>query len=249
MKDIVVVTAYWRPQYVAKCLQALRDCDGIADKEVWVFQDDRDSLTSLYRPGHAETTDTIKSVPDLYARFVQRPPHDFDTTGQTANHPTSYNTFNGLKEAYESGAKHVYLVADDILVTPDFFRWSEAVHNDGDHFSTVAERVYQDTLPEPKPFNLSAYYQAPTSLMDAGMCWRREKLKLLLGDGQVRDHRFPLPLTEQEYRPMIPFVHRAYHVGKVSTAVYEDKINYRGDCDEIPEVMPHYEWDKVYRLE
>jgi len=247
-KDIVVVTAYWRHLYVKQCLETLADCLGIENKEVWVFQDDRACLSPFRRSLHTETTRQIIES-GKYSRFVRRAPHDYDTSGQGPNHPCSFNVFSALQEAYAANAEFVYLVADDILVTPDFFKWSEEVHHDGDYFSTVAERVYNDLIQEPKPFDLSAYYQAPTSLMDAGMCWRREKLNLLLADGQVRDHRFPPNLTEKEFRPMIPFVQRAYHIGEMSTHIAGDKLHGRGDCDAIPKTMPQYKWDKVYRVE
>lgn len=183
-------------------------------------------------------------------KFIQRPPHDFDIRGEGANHPVSFNSFWALHEALEHGSEFTYIVYDDVFVTLDFFLWHEAVQRDGDYHSTVAERVFKQFQLENNPTDLSAYYQAPTNLMDGGICWKREKLKVTLGGNSVHDHRFPPNMQPEDARPMIPYVQRAYHVGKISSALYtKNEFDECGDADEIPQVMPKYEWNEIYLKE
>jgi hypothetical protein len=244
MRDIVVVAAFWRSNYIVECLKHLNLASGIADKEIWVFQDDRIDLPSNRRPHFDLTTDLIASNHDLWRRFVRRQPHE--VAAGEFNHACSYNVFFALREAYQTDCDFVYLVADDIFVTPDFFKWHEAVQRDG-HFCTVAERAFRDFQPESKPFDLSAYYRAPTGGMDGGMCWHRDNLRRVIDYPSVvpQDHRLGRDLPEAV--PMIPFVQRAYHVGAVSSHITPDgKFHGCGDTDPIPERMPHYEWDTVY---
>lgn len=251
IKDTVLIPVYWRPWYLDKCLQFLSGCRGIEEKRIFLYQDNRYRMPTNRRKWYRQTTQIAR---DWCAgrrnwKFIQRPPHDFDTSGAGANHPVSFNAFWSMREAYEHGSSFTYMVADDVFVTPDFFEWHEAVQRDCEPHSTVAERAFKQFQPEKKLFDLSAYYKAPTNLMDGGICWSREKLAITLGypNARVHDHRFPPNMTPDDARPMIPFVQRAYHVGKISSALYtKAEFDECGDADEIPEVMPNYCWDKVY---
>jgi len=240
MFDVVVVLAYWRPDYIARCLECLTEAK--AHQKIWVFQDDRIDLPKDKRDAHSLTRDIISQNSDKWDRFIQRVPHDFTTHGQDGLHCCSYNSFWGLREAYEFGSNLTYLVADDVLVTPDFFKWHEAVHKDDTWFSSVAERPFKQFQWWDNPFNLSAYYMSPTILMDGGMCWPRRSLKTVLRYPmtEVRDHRF----NYDGIFPVIPAVQRAYHVGRKSSYLYGDGVC--GDTDSDPITMPVYEWDSVY---
>lgn len=255
MRDIVIVLAYWRQNYIDRCFECLRDCDGIDSKEVWIFQDDRASLPQNRREAHRITSTKIAASLAHFqeARFIQRAPHEFSrTTDESERHCCSHNSFWALREAYEHGAPFVFFVADDVLVTPDFFKWHKSVQEDSNCFSSVAERAWRERSlywPDTMPFDLSAYYRADTHLMDGGMCWRRENLGKLLRypSTEVIDHRFPdLPFDEK--CPMIPFVQRAYHVGHLSSFALTEEFAECGDVDSIPQTMPKYEWDKVHRV-
>lgn len=155
-----------------------------------------------------------------------------------------------MREAYEAQSVFTYMVYDDVFVTPDFFRWHEAVQQDCNPHSTVAERVFTQFQSSPNPFDLSAYYKAPTNLMDGGICWGHKQLGVTLGGVSAHDHRFPPTMSPEDARPMIPYVQRAYHVGKISSALYtKNEFDECGDADEIPQVMPNYEWNEVYLKE
>lgn len=251
MKDIVIVLAYWRPNYLPRCFECLFNCPDISNKEIWFFQDTRECLSDWRKPLLQQVFNIAKSWSP--SRLVQRNAHDFcmrSDDDPLKRHACSFNSFWALREAYESGAKYVYLVADDVLVTPDFFKWHEAVQNDGDYFSTVAERAFRQYVPQAKPFDLSAYYRSPVNTMDGGICWKNDNLKLVVDypNTEVRDHRFaPIPFEKQ--CPMIPYVQRAYHVGKVSSYCIDDNEHLCGDADDVPSSIPNYSWKKVYRAE
>ncbi len=86
-RDVVVVLAYWRPNYISQCLDALSKCEGIEDMQVLISQDDRVELPKNRRYFHDETTAKIKIALSLFksAELVKMAPHSFSrTTDQTA---------------------------------------------------------------------------------------------------------------------------------------------------------------------
>lgn len=240
-EDVVVVLAYWRPDYIGKCLDSLLSCPEIQNTQVAVFQDSRVNLPENRASLFSSTTKIVKSYAEKFSRFhfMERPAHDFDMTGSGQFHPSAVNAQSALLSAYDSGAEYIYYVQDDVLVTPDFLRWHKAVQEDGDYFSTCSDRLPTDW--DSKPFDLGAYYQSPIRL-DNGLCWRRANLEIALNlpSRELIDFRFP------EREQMIPFVQRSYHVGKRSAAAYQEEFCECGDVDEIPTETPNYEWNKVY---
>lgn len=241
MRDVVVILAYWRPEYIGQCLENLLRCPESQDVQIAVFQDSRialpDNRTSLFFQTAGIIESYSKFFPNFY--FTQRINHDFDMQGAGQFHPSAVNAHQALLEAYDSGAEYVYYVQDDVLVAPDFLLWHKAVQEDGNYFCTCSDRLPKGW--ESKPFDLGAYYESPIRL-DNGLCWRRENLAIALNlpSRELIDFRFP------ERQQMIPFVQRSYHVGKRSAAAYQEEFCECGDVDEIPSIMPRYEWNKVY---
>jgi hypothetical protein len=68
-------------------------------------------------------------IPFLRIRKFAEP---HDSYGNSANLATS------LKNAYNTGAKRIFLVEDDIIVSPDIFEWHEAVLDDANPFVSCA---------------------------------------------------------------------------------------------------------------
>lgn len=251
MRDIVIVPVYWRSNYILHALECLRACEGIENKDVRIYQDDRFDLPQNKRAEWLFTREISQlwvSYRNLDWKFRQLPPHEFTRVADDSKpHPVSFLTFHALREAYESDAQYVYLVYDDVWVTPDFFRWSEAVHQNGNYFHTVAEREFRQFQPGPKPKDPSAYYRAGTNLMDGGACWKRKDLGTLLRypSNTVVDHRFP-PIPFKDRCPMVPSAQRAFHVGSRSSSTPDDGYYVCGDIDPVTVEMPIYEWNKVY---
>jgi hypothetical protein len=244
-KDAVVVLAYWRPDYIGKCLECLLACPEISDTEVFIFQDSRKSLPANRAELFPVTTEIIENYVHRFAHaaFSQQPDHTYHTDGSGKLHPNTFNLRVGLKRAYESGAERMYLVCDDVLVTPDFLRWHKAVQQDGDYPVTCSARLPSQEFPILPEHDLNAYYQSPI-VLDNGLCWRRDKLAAVVNARATEIMSYRFPYFE---KPMIPFVQRSYHVGKRSAALYEADFCICGDVDSIPEKMPEYEWSRVRR--
>ena len=164
MRDIVLVTTYFRPEYLWLCLQAIADADGGKDKEVWVAHDHHKSESA--DPENLEIENHFKEVFAAF-RWIDRAPH--------THAGNSYNCLELYKEAYKTDARFVYLVEDDILVEKDFFRWNEAVQSKGDYFCSVGWHCKRN----PKYVlntDPTAYIESTDDYVSWGVCWKREKL-------------------------------------------------------------------------
>jgi len=78
-------------------------------------------------------------------------------------------------KAYETDAKYIYLVEEDVFVTPDFFRWHEAVQSVEDYFCTIAGKTDIHSIVFDGDFT-GGYFQSE-NFRSLGVCWKRENLK------------------------------------------------------------------------
>ena len=163
MPDRVLVTTYNRPAYLKLCLEYLSRAEGIADKEIFIYADRGLSGQSLM-----EMCDVVREFPQLEIKTFIRPQHNYQGN--------SYNTLEAYKEAYYSDAKFVYLVEDDVLVQPDFFRWHEAVQAQGDYLCSVAYRCSRNPLVRKDIVDSTLYFESSCDYASIGVAWRREKL-------------------------------------------------------------------------
>lgn len=118
MKEIVVVTAWNRADFLHACLSRLMAAD---DGSPWY-------VLSLDR-GHDRA---VREVAGAFHNTVRRATILTPRHGYRGN---SYNTLTSLKFAMSQGADLVYLVEDDILVGTDFFDF----HRD-------AQRLFPENL-------------------------------------------------------------------------------------------------------
>lgn len=170
MKDIVLIPTWYRPEYLQLCLEHLAQTRGIESKQIWILQDQHQDDLIRHAVEENWTQDVLASWQQYKAldiRFIRATPHC--TVGN------SRNVLFGYHRAYNTGAKYVYLIEDDVFVTPDFFEWHEAVQNDGDYFCSVGYNCkYKrpDILTSEDP---GAYYSARW-YGSYGVGWKREKL-------------------------------------------------------------------------
>lgn len=161
--DIVIITTYNRPDYLRLCLEYLSRAQGAREKEIWVSID---RGKGLYR----EFCEVILDFRNwLNVRTIVREPHSYMGN--------SMNTMEAYKEAYQTGAKHVYLVEDDVLVQPDFFTWHEAVQSRGDFFCSIGYRCLRNAKVYAGFTDPAAYFTSRCDYASIGVCWRREKLE------------------------------------------------------------------------
>jgi len=170
MRDIVLITTFWRSEYLWLCLQAIVDADGGREKEVWVAHDHHAN------EGHRDSRENeavVAHFKDMFAgfRWIDRTPHFYSGN--------SYNCLELYKEAYQTDARFVYLIEDDILVEKDFFRWHEAVQAKGDYMCSVG-RLQTTRLDLQRSADPNAYVESASDYTSWGSCWRREKLVYLV---------------------------------------------------------------------
>jgi hypothetical protein len=167
LPDRVIITTYNRSAYLKLTLEYLSRAEGIADKEIFIYADRGLSGQSLM-----DMCDVVREFPQLEIKTFIRPQHNYQGN--------SYNTLEAYKEAYYSEAKFVYLVEDDVLVQPDFFRWHEAVQAQGDYLCSVAYRCRRNPEARTDFMDPSAYIVSQADFASIGCGWRREKLAAII---------------------------------------------------------------------
>lgn len=244
--DLVLIPTYNRPDYLRLCLEYLSRAEGIQTKEVHISVDRGKSLIrEIY-----EVVNDFRNQLNITVSF--REPHDY--------HGNSFNTLEAYKEAYTSNAKFVYLVEDDVLVQPDFFKWHEAVQAEDDFMCSIAYRCSRNPacsrIHEHDP---EAYFVSARDYASIGVCWRREKLAEVVKHACTEyyqnmndyilknfpNNRFYECFTEQDGLIMRimgethgltawPYMPRAYHIG---FAGYHRLRSPRLSYNEIKEVI------------
>jgi hypothetical protein len=170
--DVVLIPCYMRPEYLALCLEHLAAAEGSrADKEYWVCQDMRFEDDCRYGMQLRWTKEVIDNA-RLPVRYIQRKPH-----GWTGN---SYNTMEAYKEAISTDVRYVYLVEEDVLVTPDFFRWHEAVQAvEPNTMCSVAYRCSRNREARTDIVDPAAYFTTERDYASIGVCWKKDRLSRL----------------------------------------------------------------------
>lgn len=234
MKDIVLLPTYCRPEYLQICLEHLTKAEGITSKQIWILQDHRQNDEYTCAPDENWTREVLaawKPYTALDIKFMRASSHC--TPGN------SRNVLEGYKRAYETDARFVYLIEDDVFVQPDFFKWHEAVQATGDYYCSIAHGCYhrnkgvRTDITDP-----GAYFTSHRDYASLGVCWRREKIGLFVEharneyysntDNYVRQRLSGTPLGDNfsEQDGLIervmwkttgvtawPYVPRAYHLG------------------------------------
>ena len=231
MKDVVLIPIYYRPEYLQLCLEHLIEAEGVNDKQVWLMQDHHPDDEHAHKIEAGWTQEVIsawKGALDLH--YFLSPVHS--TCGN------SLNTLEAYKRAYASGAQRVYLVEDDVFVTPDFFEWHENAQNKGDFFCTVGNNCFWHNREKISPVKDPAAFYTASWYGSYGVCWKRENMPVFLrhanntyytnmpGYIQAQFPNTPLGSTWTEQDGLIerliilsgkkaafPFVSRAYHQG------------------------------------
>lgn len=117
MNAVVIVPTFDRPEMLWLCLEHIAACPEAKHQDVRVCVDRRNSiaapLTEL-----AQLQDRYSAL-NVSLRFTPRHTH----------HGNSFNVLTALRQAYADDAEfdRFFLVEDDVLVSPEFFRWHNRV--------------------------------------------------------------------------------------------------------------------------
>lgn len=212
MKEVVVVTAWNRADFLHACLSRLMRAD---DGSQWY-------VLSLDR-GHDRA---VREVAGSFLGSVRRATILTPRHGYRGN---SYNALNAMKFALSQGSDLVYLVEDDILVGSDFFGF----HRD-------AHRVFPENLAvsacrnqffpvgeDPEPDEETVYPHL--SYQSLGVSFRRGSLE------RVVPH-----ITHAYLSNPIGYCKRMFPDTKInpSNAEQDGLIHRIGERDGLPTVYP-----------
>ena len=231
MMDIILVPTYMRPEYLFLCLERIANSERPTDSEIWICQDFRFDDEHRHKLGIDWTNEVLDYWRGrLPIKFVRRRPHGFEGN--------SHNVLEAYKEAFNSSARFIYLIEEDVFVQPDFFRWHEAVQAEGDFMCSVAYRCSRNSEAATDITDPNAYFTSQRDYASIGVAWRREKLAPVIAHASTeyyRDtsaymvrtfpgNRFAGDFSEQDGLIMRvmwethgtvawPYVPRAYHLG------------------------------------
>lgn len=233
MKDIVIVPTYFRPEYLQLCLEYLTKAEGIESKQIWIMHDhhEYDERThAIEEQWNQEIIGEWRHYRGLDIQFKRGLKH--------STHGNSRNVLEAYKAAFNTGANMIYLIEDDVFVTPDFFRWHEAVQADGDYFCSVGYNCKFKWPATFTPVSESDAYYTAHYYGSYGVGWKRQNLELIIPhakneyytdmDNYVKNYlpgtRLGDRYTEQDgliervmlkqHRPVaFPVQSRAFHMG------------------------------------
>ena len=236
MSDIVIVPCYERPEFTTLCLEYLSRAGGIEEKNVWLCQDQHF--------GSSVSSDVMDSVVELgqdlfKERFRRRLLEPHGTYGN------SVNLLESLKAAHRSGARRIFLVEDDIMVTPDFFKWHEAILeepqvfvscatavNKSAHFPINGRYAMDESFQDP-----NAYYLSVTAYSSHAAAFKRNNVGMVLDhlandriyetlqSGNEQDILIQKLLPETGLESAWPYVPRAFNVGFYSYHISGQKLS------------------------
>jgi len=152
MRDLVIIPTFSRPEMLQHCLEHLMAVPEIGDFDRAVFVDNH----IMRPPPLAEIAIVLGKFSEVTMSL--RPPNPY--RGNSSNIMLAY------AGAFEEGRERVFLVEDDVMVEPGFFRW---------HLETQREKLFCS-------IGISRPGVARTTEMYAslGVCFSRESLGLIV---------------------------------------------------------------------
>lgn len=178
--SIVIVPAYFRPEMLYLTLEKIYEAEGSDSKLIWVYHDRKYKDLEQF----ANELQDIETVIEYWKRAfgnrlkaVMRLEHGY--------YGNSYNILAAYAKAYQTDAKYVYLIEEDVLITPDFFTWHQSVQ-DTDALCSIAGFCDRNGIQPTEDFLSSEY-------ASLGVCWKRENLSAILEHANVDYYRNPSP--------------------------------------------------------
>lgn len=193
MKDIVIVPTFSRPEMLWFCLERLFACPETLGLDVKVYVD---AHANVVLP---DSTKDLQRVQTMFpnAQFNWRQPHKHD--GNT------FNVMMAYKEAYEAGAKFIFLVEDDVIVDEEFFAWHAAAQLKFP-FCSVASRCLKGGAVQDD-------YVVSSSYASIGVCWYRDSL------ATVVEHATPF-----YFRNMSGYLNTVFRDGRADQYTEQDGL-------------------------
>jgi hypothetical protein len=201
------------------CLEYLSKAEGANDdKQYWLCQDMRENDEHRHSVQLRWTREVIEKS-NLPIRYIQRKPHLFAGN--------SYNTLEAYKEAYESEARLIYLVEEDVVVSNDYFLWTEAIQEkEKDAMCSIGYRCVRNSEARKDISDPTSYFVSSRDFASIACAWRRERLGPLVQhakpeyywqQGKYLDEQFPDDIYSGWFHEQDGCVMRTMHAEKAFT--------------------------------
>lgn len=225
MKDIVIIPTFDRPEFLWACLDNLDlNVRGSHDKMILITED----IHADKPKGFTTEWEMLATINEFRKRFGSN--YLYRATPPHTTYGNSYNLLSAIAEAPVRGADKVYLIEDDVLVTPDFFEWNDEVHRSIKPWASCAGRLNRslnfhmngpeaidESIKDPNACHtsVSAYNSWATCFSSKAveditkMADSFEKFRAgFEQDIEIQNH-----IRRQKLTTVWPYVPRAYHMG------------------------------------
>jgi GT2 family glycosyltransferase len=222
-KEVVIISSWRRANYLRQCLNALCHARGVNDREVWIFQNDRDDPGVDLMPVYDVIDNFIIEFENI--RIITQ-----NCDGWRLAHDQAWQA------VYKSDAPRVYFFSDDVVCTPDFFEWHDAVQADGDWWGSTA---WRHPAGQTKPYDLEAYYQIgfPNEI-SMGLCVKRSSILAMLQSTPCWPSQERM--QQEDWKIVMPYVQRCFHIGRTSSHLESVGENMGPAIDMLPNLIPDY---------
>lgn len=195
-RDIILVPCYFRPEFLYLTLEHICAARGSENKDLWLYHDRKFEDEEQFENELKE----IEVVISYFKRALGARLKPF-MRPQNGYYGNSYNVLEAYAKAHATNAEFVYLIEDDVFITPDFFEWHNIAHRfNPECFCTVAgecDRNQHNCLEEFGAVNTdtgySATWFASREYASLGVCWKRENLKAVVEHANKDYYHNPSP--------------------------------------------------------
>ena len=174
MREIVIVPAWQRPEFLAATLERLSAADE-GTQEFWISLDRR----------HSQAVNMIAT--QFAARLGDR------ARLLTRFHSYRGNSFNVLQsyaEAVKCAPDFIHLVEEDVFVADDYFAWHRAAHRLVGNCIAVSGARNQNLLEDPEPEPGAVFVHE--AYQSVAVSFRPERLAPILKHAGQRYYRDPI---------------------------------------------------------
>lgn len=178
-RDRVIIPAYFRPEFLYLTLEKINEARD-SDKDIYIYHDKKFDDDIRF----AKELEEVQVVIEYWRRAFGNLLHPV-MRQENRYYGNSANVFQAYLKAHLDGVERVYLIEDDVLITPDFFEWHKSVQ-DVDCFCTIAGMCDRNI------FNLDKDFLS-TEYASLGVCWKRENLTIVLEHANENFYRNPTP--------------------------------------------------------
>lgn len=115
-RDVLIVPTFSRPELLWLCLDHLAACAETVTLDIRIVVDAHVGKP----PPLSDIRYVVSLFPQLPITLIERPPHTYSGN--------SFNVLMAYQEAIAAHPRFIYLVEDDVMVSPTFFQWHQVVH-------------------------------------------------------------------------------------------------------------------------